>query len=113
MKSLNCLEPEERQRHFIICLCRLTPYDTKNPISNENLLQEKLNLQGTLMLQLMLEFNKPIKLVNGILSMDTNDLKNLFSNTMGSHIVDSYVKSLFVGEKSREKLVRKMKVSII
>lgn len=109
MKCLNCFEPEDRQKHFIICMCRLARFDSNNIPSLENLQKEKLNLQGTLMLQLMLEFNKPIKIVNSILSMDAQDLKNLFSNSMGSHIVDSYVTSKYVGEKSREKLVWKMK----
>lgn len=110
MKCLNCLEPEERQQYFIVCMSRLTPYNTETLKSSDNLSKEKLSLQGTLMLQTMLDFNKPIKIVNSMLSMDTNTLKNLFSNSMGSHIVDSFVKSLFVGEKSREKLVRKMTV---
>lgn len=110
MKCLNCLEPEERQQYFIVCMSKLTPYNTETSKSSDNLSKEKLSLQGTLMLQTMLDFNKPIKIVNSMLSMDTNTLKNLFSNSMGSHIVDSFVKSLFVGEKSREKLVRKMTV---
>lgn len=110
MKCLNCHEPEERQQYFILCMSRLTPYNTETSKSSDNLSKEKLSLQGTLMLQTMLDFNKPIKIVNSMLEMDTNTLKNLFSNSMGSHIVDSFVKSLFVGEKSREKLVRKMTV---
>ncbi|ERL90018.1 nucleolar protein 9 [Dendroctonus ponderosae] len=107
MKSLNCLEPEDRQQHFILCMCRLAPYDPKSP--KAGLLKEKLSLQGTLMLQLMLEFNKPIALVNSLLNMDAQVLKELFSHSMGSHIVDSYTKSAFIGERSREKLVWKMK----
>ncbi|CAH0550818.1 unnamed protein product [Brassicogethes aeneus] len=108
MKCFGC-EQEDQSHHLIICLSRLTSLEKMKGTSNENLQKEKLNLHGTLILQLMLEFNKPIKIVNGILNTDINDLKNLFSNSMGSHIVDSYVKSAFVGEKSREKLVRKMK----
>lgn len=108
MKALNCLEPEENQNNFAICTSFLIQYDKKNPVPTDNLQKEKLNLQGTLILQLMLEFNKPIKIINSLLSLTPNDLKGLFSNTMGSHIVDSYMKSVYVGEKSREKLVRKM-----
>ncbi|XP_060536654.1 nucleolar protein 9 [Cylas formicarius] len=110
MKSLNCFEPEERQQQFVMCMCRLVPFSKGfQKVSNENLHKEQLSLQGTLMLQVMLEFNKPIKLVNIILNMDTVDLKNLFSNSMASHVVDSFVQSPYIGEKSREKLLRKMK----
>ncbi|KAG5894945.1 hypothetical protein JTB14_023294 [Gonioctena quinquepunctata] len=106
MKTLHCFEPEERHDTFILCMCRLVSFE--NNKTTENLQKEKLNLHGTLVVQSMLDFNKPIKLVNSILSLDSNDLKNLFSNSMGSHITDSFVKGTFVGEKSREKIVRKL-----
>lgn len=108
MKALDCFEPIERQKCFILCLARFLSFEENAKCSNENLQKEKLSLHGTLILQLLLEFNKPIKIVNGLLEMDVNEVKNLFSNSMGSHIVDSYVSSVFVGEKSRERLTRKM-----
>lgn len=113
MQALQCNEPEERQDDFVLCMSRLTTYEKNKEISNENLQKEKLNLHGTLMLQAMLDFNKPIKIITSILNMDTEVVKNLFSNSMGSHIVDSFVKSESVGEKSREKLIQKLEVSLI
>lgn len=110
MQALNCFEPAERQNDFVLCMSRLIPYEKLQDISNENLHKDKLNLHGTLIVQLMLEFNKPIKVVNSILNMQTEDVKKLFSNSMGSHVVDSYAKGGFVGEKSREKLVKKLQV---
>lgn len=110
MQALNCYEPTEKQNDFVLCMSRLVTYERNKEIANENLHKEKLNLHGTLILQLMLEFNKPIKIVNSLLNMSTEDVKNLFANSMGSHIVDSYVKSCFVGEKSREKLIKKLQV---
>ncbi|XP_057660599.1 nucleolar protein 9 [Diorhabda carinulata] len=108
MKALDCFEPEERQNSLILCLCRFTTYENNLKKAIENLQKEKLNLHGTLILQKLLDYNKPIKIVNALLNLDQNVLLNLFSNTMGSHVVDSYVRGEFVGEKSREKLVRKM-----
>lgn len=107
MKALHCFEPEEKQNKFILCACKFSKYEN---LQDMNLEKEKLNLHGTLIVQLLLDFNKPIKIVNSLLNMETVDLKNLFMNTMGSHIVDSYVKSKYVGEKSREKLIRKLQV---
>ncbi|XP_045483377.1 nucleolar protein 9-like [Harmonia axyridis] len=111
MKAFNCLEPETRQSSLIICLARMKTFEdcASSSLSNEELQKTRLNLHGTLILQILLEFNKPIKIVNSILEMDINNLKALMSNTQGSHIVDSFVRSTYVGEKSREKLVRKMK----
>ncbi|CAH2002720.1 unnamed protein product [Acanthoscelides obtectus] len=108
MKALDCFQPEEKQQSFILCLGRFTTFDKTIEMPTGNIHKEKLNLHGTLIVQELLNFNKPIKLVNSILSLDANDLKNLFSNTMGSHIADSYMKGEFVGEKSRERLVRKL-----
>lgn len=110
MKALLCFQPEEAQNNIVPCLCKFKSIENVN--LNE-FQKDKLNLHGTLIIQLMLEFNKPIKIVSSILNMDNNVLKGLFSNPMGSHIVDSYVKSSFVGEKSREKLIRKMKVCML
>lgn len=110
MELLDCVDPVERQIKFALCLSKFTSFDKLQSTSDQNLQEDKLSLQGTLILQLMLEFNKPIKIVNSILNTETEDLKNLFSNSMGSHIVDSYVKSTFVGEKSREKLLKKLQV---
>lgn len=110
MRAMDCYEPEERQNDFVLCMSRLISYEKNKETSNENLQKDKLNLHGTLMLQLMLEFNKPSKIVNSILNMQAGDVKNLFSNSMGSHIVDSFVRSSFVGEKNKEKLIKKLKV---
>lgn len=110
MKALNCLEPEDRQNHLVVCVSRLKSFEDSQKMSTENLEKEKLKLHGTLILQVVLDFNKPIKIVNSVLNTDSGDLKKLFCNTMGSHIVDSYVRSQYVGEKSREKLVKKLQV---
>ncbi|CAH1116784.1 unnamed protein product [Phaedon cochleariae] len=106
MKILNCSEPEERQMHFLLCLCRMVKFEDCK--GTESLHKEKLNLHGTLIIQVMLDYNKPIKIINSLLSLENNDLKNLFMNSMGSHITDSFVKGLFVGERSREKLIKKL-----
>ncbi|CAG9859050.1 unnamed protein product [Phyllotreta striolata] len=108
MKAFDCFEPEERQNAFVLCLSRFVAFEENAKKSNENLQKEKLNLHGTLILQKILDYNKPIKVVNAILNLDQTVLLNLFSNVMGSHIADSYVKGTFVGEKSKERLVRKM-----
>lgn len=109
--ALHC-ESDDKQTDLLKCLCKFINYEKLQELKIENYEKEKLNLHGTLIVQNILEFNKPIKFVNAILDMDTSDLKGLFSNTMGSHLVDSYMTSKFIGEKSREKLIRKLQVRI-
>lgn len=111
MKALECFEPEEKQNKFAICLGKFYSYENLSKINLQNLEKEKLNLHGTLLIQAILNFNKPIKMINSLLNLDSIELKGLISNTMGSHVVDSYMKSNFVGEKSRERFVRKLQVN--
>lgn len=110
MKALDDFEPAERQNKFVICLAKFCTFENTTKMNLQNLDKEKLNLHGTLLIQAILNFNKPIKMINSLLSLDPNELKSLISNTMGSHIVDSYMKSNYVGEKSRERFIKKLQV---
>ncbi|GLV36333.1 uncharacterized protein CBL_08827 [Carabus blaptoides fortunei] len=105
MNALHCSQPVDRQNAFVSCVMRLVPYERLETVQQQHYF---VNLHGSFILQVMLEFNKPIKIINSILNMEGNDLKNLFCDSKGSHIMDSYMKSQYVGEKSREKLIRKM-----
>lgn len=108
MESLHCSEPQERQESCAPCILRLVPFERLETVRKEQ--QFFVNLHGSIIVQQMLEFNKPIKTVSSILSMPTNELEKVFCDPKGSHIVDSYMKSQYIGEKNREKLIRKMKV---
>jgi len=67
------------------------------------------NLHGSLILQAMLKFNKPIKIVNSLLNMNIDELLQLLNDPKGSRILDAFLDSEYVGEKSREKLYKKLK----
>lgn len=67
------------------------------------------NLHGSLMLQAMLNFNKPIKIVNSILEMDNEELLRLLGDPKGSRILDAFMDSKYIGEKSREKLCKRFR----
>jgi len=67
------------------------------------------NLHGSLILQAMLKFNKPIKIVNSLLNMGIDELLQLLNDPKGSRILDAFLDSEYVGEKSREKLYKKLK----
>uniref|UniRef100_A0A182K091 PUM-HD domain-containing protein n=1 Tax=Anopheles christyi TaxID=43041 RepID=A0A182K091_9DIPT len=66
----------------------------------------KILIHGSLILQTILDFNKPIKFVNALLDMPNDRLAEILSDPCGSFIANAFVKGRFVGEKSREKLVR-------
>ncbi|XP_052871689.1 nucleolar protein 9 [Anopheles cruzii] len=66
----------------------------------------KVHLHGSLILQTVLEFNKPIKFVTALLELANDRLAAILSDPRGSFIANAYLGSRFVGEKSREKMVR-------
>ncbi|XP_063220849.1 nucleolar protein 9 isoform X2 [Bacillus rossius redtenbacheri] len=64
-----------------------------------------VHLHGSLLVQTMLRFNKPISVVSGLLAMAPARLRDVLSDPKGCHITDVFVSSEYVGAKSREKLV--------
>ena len=70
------------------------------------------SLKCTVIFQQILQFNKPIKFVQCLLDLKPQELATIFCDPKGSHLADSYMKSKFIGEKSREKLIRHLEVKI-
>lgn len=111
MQGLHCNEPADKQINIVPLTLRMIPFDRLQKVI-ESEKSFNVNLHGSLIIQAMLEFNKPIKIINSLLNMELDDLRKLFCDTKGCHIMDSFMASQFVGEKSREKLIRKLQVSI-
>jgi nucleolar protein 9 len=61
---------------------------------------------GLMVLQQMLYFNKPIKLVQNLMELKKDDLVHVLSDKKGSFVADAFCASKFVGEKSRDKLIK-------
>uniref|UniRef100_A0A182MXY0 PUM-HD domain-containing protein n=1 Tax=Anopheles dirus TaxID=7168 RepID=A0A182MXY0_9DIPT len=85
---------------MIMAVLCLLPVDVSPPNA------PKIHLHGSLILQAILDFNKPIKFVTALLEMPSDRLAEILCDSRGSFIANAFVKSRFVGEKSREKLVR-------
>ena len=63
---------------------------------------------GSQIVQTLLHFGKPIKIVQSLLEMDTSQLRDLLCDTFGSRIMDAFFSAEFVGEKSHDKLIQKL-----
>lgn len=101
--ALDCLQPKEKADKFALLTLKLKPYSVA--IADKS---NFVHIHGAVILQTMLKFNKPIKLVQSILDMKNSELVEIFCSPKGSHVVDAFMESQFVGEKSREKLIRHM-----
>lgn len=71
----------------------------------------KIDKNGSLLIQTLFQFKKPITVVESLLALDSKVLKEIFLDPRGSYIADAYVSSKMIGEKSRERLVQKLKGS--
>lgn len=99
--ALDCNQPKEKSDKFALLVLKLKPYNV--------FVTDKSNfvhIHGALVLQNMLHFNKPIKLVQSILDTNNETLAEVFCTPKGSHVVDAFIESKSVGGKSREKLIR-------
>ena len=108
MRALHCLEPKERQGLLAPLTLSLATYEEQ--ANSDKLL---IQLNGSLILQTLLNFNKPIQAVNSLLDMNTGDLKSVLTDKRGSHVMDAFMKSEFVGEKSRDKIIKKLQVTLL
>lgn len=69
-----------------------------------------IHVHGSVILQTMLHFLKPIDIVNALLALENDKLVQIVGNVKGSYIVDAFFAAPFVGEKSKIKLIRKFEV---
>ena len=115
MKSLHCFDPPQYQLKVANLLAYLSTRESYEDASqnSDNSMQLSVNLHGTLVIQELLNFNKPIKIVNSILDMDANNLKMLLSDPRGCHITDSYMNSPTIGEKNRDGLIKHLQGHLV
>merc|ERR1719153_268675 len=98
IKVLHCNEKQEMLAPLLAHLVTLESWsEGEHP---------PVHLHGSLALQQLLLFTKPIKVVRSLLSLGASQLASLLVDPRGCHITDSFLTSKHVGEKSREGLIR-------
>lgn len=110
METFHCYDPEPRQLKIVSLVSRLVTYDVAYSEDNNEAEKETYNVlyTGSQLVQTLLHFNKPIKIVQSLLEMDNSELRDLLCDSCGSRVMDAFVAAEFVGEKSREKLIQKL-----
>lgn len=99
--ALHCASPPDRMSQFAMLTIRLKPYEVAT--AEKSIF---VHLHGSLILQAMLQFNKPIRLVQCLMEMQPSELAEIFNSPKGSHVADAFLQSKTIGEKSREKFIR-------
>jgi len=105
MKVLHCNEKQELLAPLLAHLVTLECWsEAEHP---------PVHLHGSLALQQLLLFTKPIKVVRSLLGLGSAQLAALLGDPRGCHITDSFLTSKHVGEKSREGLVRGLRGQLV
>ncbi|XP_046386312.1 nucleolar protein 9 [Ischnura elegans] len=107
MKVFDCYQPESRQLQFVPQVLQMAVYKEGESAGGSDE-KFKIELPGSLIVQAMLHFNKPIKIINSLLEMHPSVLQAVCCDHRGSYIMDHVMDSEFVGAKSREKIFRKL-----
>lgn len=103
-ESLKCKEETENGITVLLLL------GLKVADNFDNLCKEpSIHIHGSMIVQNILKFNKPIKMVNNLNNLDTEHLVYLLCDVKGSYIGNAYFESAFIGERSREKMIWKLK----
>ena len=104
IKVLHCNEKQEMLAPLLAHLVTLESWsEGEHP---------PVHLHGSLALQQLLLFTKPIKVVRSLLSLGASQLASLLADPRGCHITDSFLTSKHVGEKSREGMMRGLRYII-
>ncbi|XP_033338087.2 nucleolar protein 9 [Megalopta genalis] len=107
LKAFNC-ETNERQQRSVLCIASLKTWEQLEDLRGQSNSKLFINLHGSLIVQAILRFNKPIKIVNSLLEINVEELLNLFSDPKGSRIADAFIGSIYIGEKNKEKLAKSL-----
>lgn len=99
--ALHVSGDKEKMKSFFLCLIKLKPFEILKDDKTSS-----VHLHGSLIIQDILRFNKPIFMVNCLLETSPEYIVSIFNTPNGSHICDAFLQSKFIGEKSREKLIK-------
>ncbi|XP_025115842.1 nucleolar protein 9-like isoform X3 [Pomacea canaliculata] len=118
MEAFHCNEPVERQILLPKLIASFITYDVffkinedtgKPPDDAKEPLLTSVNLQGSLLVQQLLQFDRPTLMTQGIVGMTPAELSLLCCCPMGSHIVDVFFSSPYVLQKCKDDFLKKLK----
>ncbi|VVC86378.1 unnamed protein product, partial [Leptidea sinapis] len=103
-EALGCSEAD-KQTHLARQCLMMTPL-TEKEIPREGYF---IHVHGSVILQTVLKFQRPAKVVNSLLELSPESLLYIFCDAKGCHVSDALCTGEFVGVKSRDKLIWKLK----
>ncbi|GAB0099542.1 Nucleolar protein 9 [Sergentomyia squamirostris] len=96
IKSLRMGLSCPKEGNLALCALKLKPHEMVEKDDSTF-----VHIHGSLILQEMLNFRKPIEIVQQILKIHPDKFINLLNTSKGSFIADAFFTSVHIGEKSR------------
>lgn len=90
-----------RPEDLLLAVVKLKPIELCQDSNNF------VHIHGSVIMQTLLAFQKPIEVINALCGIETARLVPLLATGKGSYIVDAFFQAQFVGEKSKIKFIRK------
>ncbi|KAF9411208.1 hypothetical protein HW555_009922 [Spodoptera exigua] len=104
--ALDCSSPEHQKYFPVLCL-RLLPRDRVDLAALDK--DYFIHVHGSVILQTVLDFQRPAKAVSGLLELTGDQLMIILCDAKGCHVADAFCKGQFVGVKARDKLIWRLK----
>lgn len=105
METFHCAEPVDRNILFVPLTLHMMTYESYEMLKP----QMKVVYQGSLLLQNLFKFSKTKKIVDSMLSMEVDALKAVGCCPCGSHVLDAFIKGPSITDKTRDKLINKLR----
>nr|KAG5704498.1 hypothetical protein BaRGS_003809 [Batillaria attramentaria] len=116
MEAFHCKEPEHRQQAFPKLVSSFTAYEVYFKVDEdtgkaeeETALTGPVNMHGSLLLQQLLQFDKPKFVAPAIAALKPAEVCVLCCDPAGSHVMDVFFSSHTVLEKNKDILLKKLK----
>ncbi|XP_037965736.2 nucleolar protein 9 [Plutella xylostella] len=107
LEAALCCSSPEHQKYFPVLLLRLLPLPRVRVDQLDT--EYFIHVHGSVILQTVLDFQRPAKAVTGLLELTPDQLMVIFCDAKGCHVADAFFKGRFVGVKARDKMVWKLK----
>ncbi|CAH0597091.1 unnamed protein product [Chrysodeixis includens] len=104
--ALKCSSPDLQKYFSVLCL-RLLPADRVDLTALDK--EYFINVHGSVILQCILDFQRPAKAVQGLLELTPEQLIIILCDAKGCHVGDALAKGQCVGVKARDKLIWRLK----
>jgi len=108
MSAFHCFEPESKHIKIVPLIASFQTYEVFYKDEDHKCILNSVNIHGSLILQQLLQFSKPMKIVSSLLELSQSELIFMICDKCGSHIIDTFFQSPTVKEKHKDAFLKNL-----